>query len=114
MKIQCDKCHNYYNPQTVSQCPLCKLNSVKPILNSPNTSAQETTGNVLDAEKYSFPQHKAYKILIFGDEAERTRALTQIIAIPCVSVVINTGEEMDGKIISNLRKSNSEKVVIRN
>lgn len=59
-------------------------------------------------------QPKVYKILIFGDEQERTHVLTQIIAMPCVSAVINTGEETDGKTILRSKRSNSAKPDITN
>ena len=83
------------------------------MLNSQSTLEQETAGDVADVEPNINRQHKVYKILIFGDEAERTRALTQIIATPCVSVVINIGEVMDVKSTLPLKLDNSETVIIR-
>jgi hypothetical protein len=63
-------------------------------------------GNASGAKNNTRHQLRVYKIVIFGDEAERIHALTQIIATPYVSVVINTGEEMDVKTISLLKRSN--------
>src|SRR5947199_341433 len=77
--------------------------------NSHSTSVPAITGDVYNATKRMFRQHKAYRILIFGDEAERTRALTLITAMPSVLVVINTGEEMEEKTTSSSRKNSSVK-----
>jgi len=79
-----------------------------------NTSEQETVGDVSSAKSNFGRQQKAYKILIFGDERERTHALTQIIAMPCVSVAINILEETEEKNISLSRRSNSERTGTRN
>ena len=111
--IQCKDCLTYFNPQTVKDCPICKLNSVKPILNSQNISETEITGLAKPAISDTDREHRAYRILIFGDEAERTRALTQIIAIPCVSIAINIGEVMGGKNTLRSKKSNLAKKVIK-
>lgn len=92
----------------------CKSNSEKQILNSQNISATETAGNASDAINSMNRQHRAYRIVIFGDEQERIHALTQIIAIRFVSLAINTGEEMGGKSTLNLRKNNSAKKATKN
>jgi hypothetical protein len=73
----------------------------------------ETIGSVSDVNETIGREHRVYRIAIFGDEAARIHALTQIIAMPCVSVVINTGEAMDGKITLSSRKSSSAKKVIK-
>ena len=75
---------------------------------SHNTSEQGTAGDVSDVEHNTNRRLKAYRIAIFGDEAERTHVLTQIIAIPCVSLVINTGEVTDEKTILNLKRNSWE------
>lgn len=80
--------------------------------NSHSTSETETAGNAVFAKNNINRQHKAYKILIFGDERERTLALTRLIAMPSVLVVINTSEETAVKNTSILRKSNSVKKAI--
>ncbi len=78
--------------------------------NSPSTLETETDGNVADAENNMHRQHRAYKILIFGDERERTLALTQIIAMPSVLVAINIGAEMVEKIILNSKAARRKRL----
>lgn len=52
---------------------------------------QETTGAANDAARSLTLPPTDFTVLIIGDGAERTRALTQIIASPCVSDVIDSG-----------------------
>lgn len=77
--------------------------------NSHSTSEQGTAGDASTVKKNLHRQHRVYRIAIFGDEQERTHVLTQIIAMPCVSVAISSWEGMDGKSTLPLRKSNSAK-----
>ncbi len=80
---------------------------------SRNISGRVTAGNVSSAKRNTTRRLGVYKIAISGDAAERIRVLTQIIAMRSVLFVTKIGEAMDEKVISNSRKNNLAKKVIK-
>ncbi len=77
------------------------------------TSVNATAGPASDVIDDTNRQPRLYTVLIFGDEDERIRALRQIIAMPSVSAVIESGGTgMDGRIISLSKNGSLEKTAI--
>lgn len=80
----------------------------------PNTSEPETAGLASDAISDTNRQQRLYTLVIFGDEQERIRALTQIMQTPSVTAVINCGGmETAGKTTSTSKNDSLEKKATR-
>ena len=92
----------------------CKSKFAKQTSYSPSLSVQETTGRAKDVKDDMSRQHKLYTVAIFGDEGERTLALTKIMLTHCVTAVINYGDmETVEKTILRLKRNSLAKQGIK-